>query len=561
MTTVPTPPPLASGPPRRTAAPLEHLLAIVLTLGGLAVAVVLAWRSDGFHQDDDITHYLFALHAWNDVGSLLHAWARPGYNVPTMFVAHFFGLLGCRVLSAAETALTGYLAYLLVRRLVPNAGLVAALAPALVWIQPLALTLSLTSLTETPAALYMTLAAWLYVRGNRLWSCVAFSMLFVTRMETLALAPIMAGAVIIDALRQAHWRIGPALQTWWLAASAAALLWAPVVYVVAAAMTNMGEGSPLDMFSQRYTTEYGQGAWYHFLHNWLIAGGAGVAAMSVVGVVALGRRGWLISALALGLIALQTVLYRYGLFASGGYPRFLVPAAGLFAVLAGAGLAAAFSGRRAIELVIVVALFGIGVYLSDKDFIGLLPASTAGRLVAVAAMLLATGTAAIIRPLRVWLARGIALPALIVAGWQIPPYVRPLSLEGDQYHQMLAQAVWVMKDEHPDNRAISGHVLVYLLRESTMTVANTNDARRKWIRSRPGTLFFWENKYGGTDDPYDPCGTLYAELWHRGKSIYRDSYWDAQVEVFERLNDPDPGEALRRLTTTRTAAESGKRAG
>ena len=121
-----------------------HLTALALAAGGLAVAGVLISLSDGFYHDDDLTHYNFARAGWHSAGSLLYRWARPGYNVPAAVVAHWGGLLGCRIFSALQTAAVGFLAYLIARRIgVPPAA--AAMAPALVWLQPLTMTLACTT--------------------------------------------------------------------------------------------------------------------------------------------------------------------------------------------------------------------------------------------------------------------------------------------------------------------------------------------------------------------------------------------------------------------------------
>ena len=64
-------------------------------------------------------------------------------------VAHWFGLLGCRIFSSLMTAGTAYLSYLIARRIlagVPRGAYLAAIAPALVWLQPLTMTLAATTL-------------------------------------------------------------------------------------------------------------------------------------------------------------------------------------------------------------------------------------------------------------------------------------------------------------------------------------------------------------------------------------------------------------------------------
>ena len=147
------------------------------TLGGLAVALLLIALSDGFYHDDDITHFNFARDAWPRPSALQYPishmnatwgmWARPGYNLPTILVAHYGGVVGCRVFSAVLTTIVAWLAYCIARRTTPDGGVALGFAPALVWLGPVTMTLACTTLTETPAALYMTLGVWLYLCGRR----------------------------------------------------------------------------------------------------------------------------------------------------------------------------------------------------------------------------------------------------------------------------------------------------------------------------------------------------------------------------------------------------------
>ena len=129
-----------AGPPRGG---WERYLAAVLTLAGLAAAIVLGLLSEGVYHDDDITHYHFALDGWTDARAMLHWWGRPGYNLPTAVAAHFFGVTGCRIFSALQTAAVAWLAYCIARQIAGrggDSGRWAALAPLLVWAQPLVLT-------------------------------------------------------------------------------------------------------------------------------------------------------------------------------------------------------------------------------------------------------------------------------------------------------------------------------------------------------------------------------------------------------------------------------------
>jgi len=535
----------------------DDALALALTLFGLAVAFVLIGLSDGFYHDDDITHFLFARDAWGDPVALWHWWGRPGYNVSTMFVAHFFGLAGCRAFSALQTAAVAYLAYLIARRIAGAAGLparAAALAPALVWIQPAAMTLACTTLTETPAALYMAMGIWLYLRGNRVWGCAAWSAMFVTRYETAALAPVLAVAVIYDALRQANWKIAPALRTGWAWGCAAALLWGPLAYVAASAAASLPkEDSILYMFSRSYPTQYGSGRWGHFLVRWLMASGGGVVALAVAGAIRAGRRAWLVTALGLGLVGLHTVIYHYGLFASGGYARFLVPASAPVAALAAAGLAEAWRrGRHAgVEAVFFVLAGAVAVasryaYLAPK----LLSIST---LAPAAVVFVLAGSFMVVTRQgrgRHLLARAAAAVAIAVAAAQACGTIRPLTIAASPLNAALAECLrGTSRTRFADNPALTTHVLVAHIRPNSDVVDNPADAMDRWKRARPGTVFFWDSKYGREPGEFDRLGRLYAELELRGGML--TSHWVAGrgAAVFVRLPDRTPSSRLGPPTT------------
>ena len=343
-------------------------LAAALTLAGLALAVVLALLSDGVYHDDDICHYIFARDALSGPGrgvnwiSLLHEWARPGYNVPAALAAKTMGLLGCRLLSVLETAAVAWLAWLIGRRIAQRAGVDerwAAAAPALVWLQPLTMTLGITTLTETAAALYMAMGVWLYLRGNRVWAMAAFSAMFVTRYETMALGPILGAAVVYDVLRENDWKAGGAVRRLWPWGALLAALWGPVLYCMVAWMVELSPAfSPLYMLSKPRTTEYGSGPIYHFLSIWPEAAGMGGLVLAAGGAIALGRRAWLPAALIVGLVTVHSVLFWRGMFATGGYSRFLVPLAAPLAAMGALGLAEIRRARNRSAAAATMALAG-----------------------------------------------------------------------------------------------------------------------------------------------------------------------------------------------------------
>jgi hypothetical protein len=559
-------------------------LALVFTLAGLAAALVMGAVSNGVYHDDDICHYLYARDSWGDAQTMLHWWARPGYNVPTMFVARLFGVAGCRVFSALQTAAVAYLAFLIARR-VGVKGLWAALAPAIVWLQPLTFTLAMTTLTETPAALYLALGAWLYLKGRRTWACVALSPAFVTRIETLALAPIAAGALLADALRRTGWRPGEALRTPWLWHGASALLWAPAAWALAAWALNVPpEDSPVYVLFRPHTQEYGSDPWYHYLMEWPHMAGLGVVALALGGCVCLGRRAWMVSALGLGLLVLHGTLRTLGAFATGGYGRFLVPAAAFYAVLAAGGARCLWEARSRAAVIAAAAAAPALLALTAYAHPWVISAE------ARQAHVLAWGVAAVAAPVvlaaalagregtkrRKLLARagqlaagGLAAVTLVQVAFQVHPLM--LSSNPDGAHLAVNEAVeWVAASEYRDAPAITQHVMIRFLRgeKKTHRVGTNEEAIKQWMDAEPGAIFFWESKYcfkrklptaeqeaaGVEPPPTASTLELYRKLREWGKRLWRLDFRGVVIEVYVRAAEwQGPASGGPEAPTTRPA--------
>jgi hypothetical protein len=554
----------------------SEVLAIALTLAGLALAVWMIAQSDGFYHDDDLGHYNFARDAWHDSTALWHVWARPGYNVPVTLVAHYFGMAGCRILSALLTAGAAFLAFRIAKLL---GAKLAWVAPALVWAQPLAMTLSLTTLTETPALFYLTLAVWLYMRGNRVWGCAALSCLFVTRYETPALAPIFAGFVIYDALKAADWKILKAVRTWWAWACAGALVWAPVFWVAASVYCHLqGNNSVVHMFDKKYTNEYGHGEWFRFLLYWPLVSTLGILALAAGGIFQNHRKAILPAAMGIALVALESVIFWKGAFESGGYPRFLVPACGLVGAMAATGLSA-------------VVLSGASVGVAEAIFLVL--AVTAGKLnelkvwlysfinaesqawaVGMVSFLIRNGN-----EIAMWLfvaafvtflcsmfgnltnkgatnmARRVlgigagALALLVVAGqvglqaqqsvWS-DIRVGPLKLSQSPLNSVIDQCVKDLQaSPYAKSHGYTNHVLVNFLLPQTIEVGySTTDSKKRWLNAAPGTVFLWDNKYAQAkiEDDDQP---LYYYLNLHGRILFSHVEGDYAAVVYIRLDDRD----------------------
>ncbi|MCK4342082.1 MAG: hypothetical protein KAY37_10210, partial [Phycisphaerae bacterium] len=302
--------------------------ALGFTLLGLAVSICLGVLSEGVYHDDDLTHLQMARWSWDYPRYLLHDWGRPGFTVPYALPA-LLGWPAARVFSGLLTALTAWLAYRIAVRLRVRC---AALVPLLLWLQPLTFTLSYTTLTETPLALYFTLAGWLYLRGNYPWSAAVISLCVVTRQE--------AGVFLILWLTALCYQ-RQSVRVWiWI-------VWAPVLhyFLCLAFMPD----TPLQRLLEPIPTEeYGSGTWLTMCARWAEAAGLGPCLLGIAGLPVLLRRpgGRLWIGAGLAYFAAHVVIYRLGLFASGGYARFLVPLGPVVAVAAAEAVSQAWRALR-----------------------------------------------------------------------------------------------------------------------------------------------------------------------------------------------------------------------
>lgn len=425
--------------------------AIGLTLLGLAVSWWFAALSEGVHHDDDLTHYQMA--RWSAVFPqyLLHDWGRPGFTVLYALPAQF-GWVAARGLSGLLTAATAWLAYLIARRFEIRA---AWAAPVFVWLQPYAFTLSYTTLTETPLAFYLALAFWLLLRERYAWCAAVISLGAVTRHEAVLFILIFA---VEFARRRRPWR------------EFALLLWAPLMQNVLT-LVLLGDAPPLLRFlAPKPTEEYGHGGWLAMLLRWEMAAGVGTLALAWIGGVALWTRRdarlWVMCGAAYFLA--HVIIFRFGLFASGGYERFLVPVAPVLAVCAVAAfsrlrelLTAADVVRRSLHAIGAIGLLWLAAYVEAGDFY-----DAKVRLIFIAAMSAAVGDAL----LNLLLARGRAvrvvpvfLAAMVVgtiaqpvaSAMLFPPWVqicRPLKLTSRE--QSFADALAFVSANGLDGRAM-----------------------------------------------------------------------------------------------------------
>lgn len=296
---------------------------LATTLGLLFGSVLFAILSDGVHHDDDLVHFLMARWSWTHWEYLLHPWGRPGLTIPMAAVAGLadvdIGWRLARVASAVVTAGGAWLAADLARRLGVRSAWIVVVA---CYLQPLNAVLSYTTLTENFAAFYLVAAASLLTRRRLLTASTVFSLALVTRHELIVLLPIWLGAVWMGRFRTP----GCVLAT--LATVSALVLYNVAFYAL------LGDW-PLRLYADSTgSTQYTAAGLFSYLPHLFYAITPTLVGLACVGGVSMVRRGrLLVPAIAGAYLATHLLLRAFGLFASGGFGRFMVTVAPFTAIL------------------------------------------------------------------------------------------------------------------------------------------------------------------------------------------------------------------------------------
>ncbi len=310
----------------------------LLIATGLLVTIALGLFSDGVHHDDDLTHFMFARWAWTHPAYLVHHWGRAGFTVPMALVAGIGDRATAwhlaRMLLAIITAATVWLAADYGRR--AKLSHYWAIVP-LCYLQPLVLRLAYTTLTETFMAFYLMLAAWLAQRAKYRRASLVFSLALLCRHETIVLLPVWIGYLLLQRRVSMRRRI-----------SAMALaLWAPIVQNVLHFVA-FGVWPISAFFAPSGSTEYVATSPTAYIPNIIWASTIAVVALFVVGCTSLRNRALLLPASLVAVFAATHLTVKWlGVFASGGFARFMVGVAPLMAVVACSGLAAVVRDLKA----------------------------------------------------------------------------------------------------------------------------------------------------------------------------------------------------------------------
>lgn len=302
-----------------TFATRRRTMAIILCVAGFALSVVFGQlHRDGILHFDDLTHYLYSKWAWTWPAYLVNDWGRPGFTA-LYFLPAGVGWWSCRVLSAALTASTAYMAWCISARL----GLRHAWGAVIfTFAQPLLFQLSQTTLTETALAFYLTLATLLAMMRRWTLSSFLLSLAFVTRHEAVVFLPVW--------IFFSHRNKSPLRRLW-------PLVLAPLLVNVCAAAAG---SKPVieQFFHPAGTGQYGRGGWLTFFCRSMEAYGPGIGVLALIGLTRVIRAGGGIVAASIAIyFGAQTAVRALGLYDTGGYARFLVGVSPLVAVAALAG--------------------------------------------------------------------------------------------------------------------------------------------------------------------------------------------------------------------------------
>ena len=454
--------------------PAKTLLYWVILSLGVAWMVYLGVNSPGSSLHDEITHYFIARDSWSDPLRILDIWGRPGntlfYMLPSLIsvgARRWWAVIACVVITLIATRSAARLG---LRQL--------WLLPLTLFIQPWFVQLGFNSITQIPFMLALTVGIDQWIAGRRGWASLCFGLLPLIRHEGLALTAAWIGYLVI--LGVMWWRE----QRGTKAVALHRIPWFIIVAFIPMTVWNAlhfafyGQAASGNLLNIRPTDIYGSGDWLHFLGPTAVNVGIGVFALSLPGVVRLWReeRGALLYAMpALVYFVTHTLIYRFGLFASGGYPLFLLPMAPTFALLAAFAIESLriWNFGRQESRPFWAALEGTRFLASVPRF-----ASAIGS---------GNGSLAVSRAV---------VGALLLINLAAALLVRPWSLQPNEIAAQEA-ADWLVAEGYDDTRVYSTHVWfiwVYEGRGELVEVPGGTKLRADDVPS--GTLVLWDVNYG-----------------------------------------------------------------
>jgi hypothetical protein len=292
------------------------VLYVAIFAAGVAWTASILARSSGVASHDEVAHFLISRSTWEHPSMVLKQWGRP-LNTLLYVVPSLGGLVGAHVFSIAMSSLAAITATFVakemgVRRL--------WLVPLLFFAQPWLGGFGWAAMTEVPFMLFAIGAVFFVVKRRYGWASLVIGCLPLIRHE---------GIVLLGAW--GAWLL------WKRRGRDIAVLLAPIA-VYAAAFSATFKTSPAAIFlNATIPDRYGTGSWGHYLPPIYRGAGLLVLVLAALGwLVSRGKKPWVFLGFVL-YFGVHTVLYHFGLYASGGYAFFMFPLAPAFACFAALG--------------------------------------------------------------------------------------------------------------------------------------------------------------------------------------------------------------------------------
>lgn len=142
---------------------------------------------------DDIVHYRFARYSFQHPELLLDHWAKPFFTLLASPFAQL-GYAGVKLFNLIVGAFTAYFLYRMTQLMQVQRNI---LIVVILFFIPVYTTMLMSGMTEILFAAVLTLAAYLFLRKDYIWSAIVISFLPLVRTEGIVIWPCFAIAFLI----------------------------------------------------------------------------------------------------------------------------------------------------------------------------------------------------------------------------------------------------------------------------------------------------------------------------------------------------------------------------